>query len=527
MSYGHNKIEQEVQRLQALNNKLELLPNDLALALAKESSLDSARVDHVLERSAAGLSIEDIVKEEKQYFDDLGSKYDFDLNSVGWLGISPFLSEFTRWIRKRCQNKMTNGMEVGTAAACYNSKTEEVEIIFSPRFMAKCAEKQSNHGTIDPNGAGVNEHEHFHLLLQHVTSRRREPASLHNIATDLAINSLISRCDTMSRLPSMLLLPGLLNKGPVDPKLPKEVQEAQAKLNKIIAELPQEQASEWYFNKLKQESEKHGYEWGKKGMKVPGASKPGEDGEDEGWVLWPSDQHEGWDDIPEELRDIVDGKIKHAMRKACEKGDSSPNGWGNIPSELREEIRAAAFGSVDWKSVLKNWTGMRQAGGRSRSIKRIDRKYPLIHPGLKRSRNPNILVAVDQSGSVDDEQLSRIFGALDGCSKQITFHVLPFDYSCAESDLFTWKRGSKPHLQRVRSGGTSFDCVVDFVNRPENRGRFEGLIIASDGEAGQPPPSRVKLAWLITPNHKLLFSPRENEMLIQMNEKEVARGLKW
>jgi hypothetical protein len=337
---------------------------------------------------------------------------------------------------------------------------------------------------------------------------------------------MISRCDTMSRLPNMLLLPGLMNRGPVDPKHPKEVQEAREKLNKIIADLPAEQASEWYFNKLKTESEKNGYSWGKNGMKVPGAPN-GEEGSDGEWVLWPSDQHGGWDDIPEELRDIVDGKIKHAMRKACEKADGSPNGWGNVPSELREEIRAMAFGSVDWRQILKNWTGMRQAGGRCRSIKRIDRKYPLIHPGIKRARNPNILIAVDQSGSVDDTQLARIYGALDGCSKKCTFDLLPFDHTVAAEDLVTWKRNTHPRMMRVRGGGTSFDAVVEFVNRPENRGRWDGLIIATDGECSRPAASRVKLAWLITPGHKMLFEAYEGEMVIEMSEKDDVVTGRW
>ncbi len=525
MSDSKDRQKSELDRLQAMNDKLMNLPNDVALALVQDNSLQSDRVDHVLALHKGGTPIEDIVKGEKDRLDALGEDYDFDLNSVGWLQVSPFLSEFTRWIRKRAAVKSIGGLEVNTAAAVYNSKTEEVEIIFNPRFMASCADKQSAPGLVDPNGCGVNEHEHFHLIFQHVTSRRREPHSLWNIATDLAINSMISRCDTMSRLPNMLLLPGLMNRGPVNPKHPKEVQEAREKLNKIIADLPAEQASEWYFNKLKTESEKEGYSWGKNGMKVPGAPN-GEDGEGE-WVLWPSDQHGGWDDIPEELRDIVDGKIKHAMRKACEKADGSPNGWGNMPAELREEIRAMAFGSVDWRQILKNWTGMRQAGGRCRSIKRIDRKYPLIHPGIKRARNPNILIAVDQSGSVDDTQLARIYGALDGCSKKCTFDLLPFDHTVAAEDMKTWKRNTKPTMMRVRGGGTSFDAVVEFVNRPENRGRWDGLIIATDGECSRPAASRVKLAWLITPGHKLMFEAYEGEMVIEMSDKDDVVTGRW
>lgn len=256
----HDRRDTELKRLQAENDKLETLPQDLALKLVKDDAetdpakkyrglLNTQRVDPVLDMLKRGLTHDEIIKHETEWLDAKEKKWDLDREAVSWIQCSVFMSEFSRWIRKRASDRSMGGLQVGTAAAVYNPRTEEVEIVYNPRFMASIAEERQGNG-IEPRGAAVNEHEQFHLMLQHVTARRREPGSLWNIATDLAINSLIARGDTPSRLPSMLLLPGLMNKGPVDPKLPKEVQEAREKLNKIIAALPQEQASEWYFNKL-------------------------------------------------------------------------------------------------------------------------------------------------------------------------------------------------------------------------------------------------------------------------------------
>jgi predicted metal-dependent peptidase len=525
MTDDHSRRQQEVKRIQDENDRLEAVPNDLALLLADASVLAPQRVDTVLSLLKQGVNHEDIVKHEVTWLDGKAAKWDLDREAVSWIQCSVFMSEFSRWIRKRASDKSMGGLDVGTAAAVYNSRTEEVEIVYNPRFMSRIAEERQGNG-IEPRGAMVNEHEQFHLMLQHVTARRREPASLWNIATDLAINSLIIRGDTPSRGAPMLLYPGVMNKGPIDPKLPKEVIEARQKLNKIICELPQEQASEWYFNKLKSESEKQGYEWGKKGMKIPGVKNP-EDGSEGEWVLWPSDQHGGWDDIPEELRDIVEGKVKHALRKAAEKADSTPNGWGNVPSELREEIRAYAFGSVDWKAILRNFCGNLRTGERSRSIKRIDRRAPYVMPGLRRGRNPSVLVLVDQSGSVSDDILSRFFGALDGLSRKMTFDVVPFDHTVAAEDKFEWKRGTKPRLQRVRTGGTSFDAAIAYANDPRNRGKWEGVIMLTDGECSQPQPCRNKLCYVIAPGHKLMFAPRDNEMVVDMSEKEAGEKGKW
>lgn len=524
----HDRRNSEVRRIQEENDKLTSLPEDLALKLTSDPEtkkyrglLNPARVNHVLKRLKEGWDHERIVKEEEQELDVKEAAWDIDRHAVSWISCSIFMAEFSRWIRKRAASTSFGGLPVQTAAAVYNPRTEEVEICYNPRWMASIADPHTGSGP-EPKGASINEHEQFHLMLQHVTARRRDPHSLWNIATDLAINSLIARGDTPSRLPWQVLLPGLTHKGPVDKNLPKEVVEAREKLSKIIADLPQEKASEWYFNRIKSESEKEGYEWGKQGMKVPGVPNP-EDGSEGEWILWPSDQHGGWDDIPEELRDIVESKIKNALRSAARKADSSPSGWGNMPSELREEIRAYAFGSVDWKAVLNNFCGNLRTGQRSRSIKKVDRRFPYIHAGLRRSRNPALLVLIDQSGSVSDDVQSRFFGALDGLSKKMTFDVVPFDHSVAKDARFEWKRGQRPRIERVRSGGTCFDAAIAYANDPENRGKWEGVIMLTDGECSQPRASRVRLCYVIAPNHKLLFNPRDSEIVVQMSEKEERK----
>ena len=106
MSDSNTRQNNEVLRIQACRDKVLELPDDVVLALLNVRSLSSARVDHVKSQIAQGATLENIIEGEKAYFDKLGEQYDFDLNSVGWLQISPFMAEFTRWIRKRCDETM-------------------------------------------------------------------------------------------------------------------------------------------------------------------------------------------------------------------------------------------------------------------------------------------------------------------------------------------------------------------------------------------------------------------------------------
>jgi predicted metal-dependent peptidase len=326
-----------------------------------------------------------------------------------------------------------------------------------------------------------------------------------------------------------------------------EEKEVNQKYADLIAQLPELKASEAYFSTLLEFARQNGWEWGEKGIKLPAGMRvkkkkgqgdgdspvekqegqgqnPGDgsgDGESTDEVeLDSGDVHDMWDDVPDEVRDLIEGKVKGIVERAVKRADNTSNGWGNIPSEIVGDIRASVLNIIDWKQVLKNFVGMQNRGGRSNTLKRINKRYPYIHPGSKRTYLPKVLMAVDQSGSVDDQSLESIFGVLRDCSKRTTFTVLPFDHTVDEKNMFEWKRGQTPKFKRVRSGGTSFQAVIDFINKPENRGKWDGVIFCTDGECYKPTASHLRTAWVIVPGRKLMFDT--NDLVIQMDDNKAT-----
>ena len=227
------------------------------------------------------------------------------------------------------------------------------------------------------------------------------------------------------------------------------------------------------------------------------------------------DDHSGWDNVSESEREYINGRIRQAIGEAVRKADQS-NTWGSVPAAIREKLRALYSNEVDWRSLLRNFCGTSRGVNNSHSIKVINRKYPYIHPGLKRSYTANIGIFIDQSGSVSNEHLSLFFGELNTLAKRMDFTLYFFDTSVDEKNRIKWKRGQKVQPVRTRCGGTDFQSVINFANK--RRGEFDGVIILSDGECCQPSPCKTKLAWIICPNNKLLFEPRANEVLIQMKD---------
>jgi predicted metal-dependent peptidase len=147
---------------------------------------------------------------------------------------------------------------------------------------------------------------------------------------------------------------------------------------------------------------------------------------------------------------------------------------------------------------------------------RRNRKYGLVHPGKRRDHRARILIAVDQSGSVFNEDLEMFFGECGNLSKHISFDIINFDAKIDEESLYKWKRGEKHDPIRTRFGGTDFNAPTEYVN--VNRANYDAVIILTDGQAPKPKPCLVRRAWVICPNNDLYFET--NEMVIKLrNEK--------
>ena len=471
--------------------------------------------------------------------------YNIDRHLISFLQDAPFFAEMSRYIRK------VPTTDLPTAGVAFDQEFDDITLYWNPDFFRELS---------DAEVRGVLLHEFYHLVFCHLTHRRKTPPKMWNVATDLAINSIIvSGENKQYALPAGGLVPGRFPTPP-DGREPTKEEKAGMPLGSLIESFPTAQSSEWYFERLKQKAEEiaeqmkdncpvHG-----KGGSSPGKGDPqdnqeksnggnnpdnsenkpeasgddhqhgghahGEEGPQctcgEGWID-SLDDHSGWDQIPEEMREAVQGRVSNIVEKAVRKADSQANGWGNIPGHLREEIRKSVSRLVDWRNVLRNFIGSLERGNSTTSMKRINRRYPYIHPGKKRGYTAKLLIAVDQSGSVSNEMLSLFFGELAALTKRVSVTILPFDYTVAEDAMVEWKKGTNPDIKRVRGGGTDFEAPTRFANDPKNRGKWDGMLVLTDGECSRPSPSRIKRGWVLGQGCKLHFPTDEITLTLDPN----------
>ena len=416
--------------------------------------------------------------------------FDIQPHLVNMLLTEPFFAEIMRNITKVRDDKMpTAGVTV---------KDADLYLYWSGKFFA---------GLKSEEIFGVLKHECYHLIFNHCTTRRLDPHFIHNIATDLAINCLIPE----NELPKFCLRPGK----PLDLSKvtdPKALAQWTA-ISEKIKSFPEKESSEWYFGQLMDDPTIQ--QMMAEGAPGFGIGEGDPDGEGEGSVPGQIDQHGGWDNMSDEERQIAQHKVKEALRQAVRKCDRNGQ-WGTIPASTREELRRLASDAVDWKKVLQNFAGTRQRMNKAHTMRRINRKYPYIHPGVQRSHTAHIGVFVDMSGSVSDADLEQVYAVLGSLAKKVTFTFLPFDYTVDEANKFEWKKGKKQDPIRFRSGGTSFIAVNEYVKK--NRDLFDGIIICTDGEAEDPGPSPVRRCWVLVPGTKLIFPATPGDVVVSMDK---------
>ena len=368
-------------------------------------------------------------------------KPEFDLNkhTARLLMNEPFFAGLSRRIDKQ---KTTS---IPTVGVTVDKKSAQFVLMYNPSFFEKLSDKEK---------LGVLKHEFYHLVFEHVTGRKPEGGltKTDNMCMDLAINSHL-----IGELPDKCCIPGV----------------------KPFEWAPPGKSYEWYKKNWQGMDEQEGGEGG--------------EGEGEGNPSDSFDDHSGWDQVDNTENEIAKERLKEAIKKAAEEA-SQAGSWGSVPADCRKDILDRLKVRVNWEKALRYFVKTSQKAEKRSTVRRINKRFPYIHPGKKIKRTAKFAVSIDQSGSVDDEMLAKFFSALDKLAKLASFTVVPFDTEVCEEHVFEWKKGKRYKAERVRYGGTCFDAPTKWVNERS----FDGHIVLTDMMAPKPVTSKCKRLWVTT-----------------------------
>jgi len=403
--------------------------------------------------------------------DDTKKVFDLNMHTARLLMREPFFAALSRRIDKIASTA------IPTAGVRVNPDSAQFEMLYNPEFMGSLSDKHLQ---------GILMHEFYHLIFEHVTGRK--PADglkkIDNIAMDLSIN-----CHISDYLPS--------DKTP-GPEINGEAMKACIPGEGMFKDLPSYMTYEWYLEALKD--------------MVENESKEGEGNGDPFGGMDSMDDHDGFGDVDGTTQEIAKERLKDSIKKAADEAEKSRN-WGTVSQTMRSDILERIQTKIDWRKVLRYFVKTSQRADKRSTPRRINKRYPRVHPGKRVRRQAKIAVSIDQSGSVDDSMLGAFFSELNKLAEIAEFTVIPFDTDVAVDKVYTWKKGQNKKTERVLTGGTCFDAPTKYVNEHG----FDGHIILTDLMAPKPVPSKCQRMWMTTARYAARPYFQTNERIIAID----------
>jgi len=340
---------------------------------------------------------------------------------------------------------------IQTAAVGLNSDGN-VMLLVNKEFFTSLSEHER---------VGLLMHEMLHLVMNHLTRGKELDNKTANIAMDIAINQYIPKDFHIKGM----LFPELYN----------------FTINKSF---------EYYYLELlkrkdptnKSTLDDHS-DWGK-GLSEGTSNSEQSEGKDTNII---ENNNPGISD------EIASEIIERMVAKAVKQAEALLP--GSTPMHVKTELQTSKVerSKVNWKQRLRSYVGRYLSNEYEGTRNKPNRRLGFVATGKRRLESPKVLIAVDQSGSVNDVMISQFFEEMNWILKAIAdkTEIVFFDTEIAHKitlDKF------KEIPKRYASGGTNFQTVFDYANikRPDL------LIVFSDGEATMPVlKRRLNILWTI------------------------------
>ena len=205
------------------------------------------------------------------------------------------------------------------------------------------------------------------------------------------------------------------------------------------------------------------------------------------------EENDSGDSDDEELKEIAEGaeesaelweedqlaqeQIKDMVRRA-----QRSKQWGSIGGGLKDEIEATTIVRIDYRTILSGFRASVLSSKRHLTRMIPSRRYGFQYMGSKREIATRLLVAIDVSGSVDDQQVAQALSIINRFFKYgvENVDVIRFDVE-VHGEPLSMKKARKS-IQIEGRGGTDFQEAIDYFL--DNR--YDGLIMITDGYASVP-----------------------------------------
>jgi predicted metal-dependent peptidase len=330
--------------------------------------------------------------------------------------------------------------------ACTNGRDE----MYGRKFVAELKEPELNFVVL---------HENLHKAFRHLTTWKKlhdENHQLANSACDYVINLKLKDLDPSERIIAMpRWVDGALKGKPMG-----LVDEKYRGLN-----------AKQVFDLLKEEEKDKG--------------SSGGDGDGEGGF----DEHDwaGAKDMSEEDKKVLEREIDQAIRQGVMAHQKiAGTGGGDLDRDLLDLLEP----KVNWREMLREFVKATCSAKDTSSWRRVNRRFlstGIYMPSLIGEKVGHLVIAVDTSGSVGQEELSGFLTEVKGIAEEVKPSQVDLIYwdsrvaaheEYTENDVSNIINSTKPK----GGGGTSPSCVSRYLK--DKRIAPECIIVLTDGYVG-------------------------------------------
>ena len=344
--------------------------------------------------------------------------------------------------------------------ACTNGRDEK----YGRKFVAGLKEPELNFVVL---------HENLHKAYRHLTTWKKlhdENHRLANAACDYVINLKLKDLDPSERV---IAMPRWAD-GELKGKPMGLVDEKYRGLN-----------AKQVFDLLKDEQKGKGDGEGDGESEGEGSEGSGTgQGAGQGF-----DDHD-WDgakEMTEEEKKVLEREIDQAIRQGVMAHQKiAGTGAGDLDRDLLELLEP----KVDWREMLREFVKSTCSAKDTSSWRRVNRRFlstGVYMPSLIGEKVGHMVIAVDTSGSVGQEELSGFLTEVKGIAEEVKPSQVDLIYwdsrvagheEYSENDVSNIINSTKPK----GGGGTSPSCVSEYLK--EKRIVPECVIMLTDGYVG-------------------------------------------
>jgi len=201
---------------------------------------------------------------------------------------------------------------------------------------------------------------------------------------------------------------------------------------------------------------------------------------------------EEFDNLSEAEQKIMQKQLDRIIQEVAEQTEKKR---GTIPGHINDyliainEIEPPKF---DWKGYLRRFTGT-STKIFTKKIRRKENKRYSDNPGLKIKMKQHMLLGIDTSGSVSDNELQEFMNEI--------YHIYKTGVDITIIQCDTIIRSIEPYKGKFEMafggrGGTEFDPVLEYYNA--NLKKYTSLVYFTDGECDTSVKPKNPVLWVLS-----------------------------